>query len=275
MKIKANRKVVKADFDAEAFKARHKAAQERKAAKAQDKANKAESIAFEIREAEDPIETAFELLVPASGKADTVAGEMVRAMMRILYRDYNDGDVFYNGYGIETCGDAVAYLCDKMPELEQKFEDIAMRNFEGDSYTEAIKEISDDVIDQIISYPELITQKNTEDMFDFDGEQFINDHDWVPEYEYDIELPYHVQLHIENGNINESDVKYEVEGWMDHYNSKAEIEVRNDYVYFSGLNVEEYTELEDNGYRWMEDYESALDDEYGDPEEEEYEEDEE
>jgi hypothetical protein len=30
--------------------------------------------------------------------------------MRIAYRYYNDGDYFYTGYGIETCGNASVWL---------------------------------------------------------------------------------------------------------------------------------------------------------------------
>ena len=34
----------------------------------------------------------FEELVPMSGKADSLAGELVRATCRIGYRFFNDGD---------------------------------------------------------------------------------------------------------------------------------------------------------------------------------------
>lgn len=46
----------------------------------------------------DQLQVYFDALVPRSGKAKTVAGELVRAMMRILYRDFNDGDVWYSGF---------------------------------------------------------------------------------------------------------------------------------------------------------------------------------
>ena len=53
--------------------------------------------------AEQRINALFEELVPASGKADTVAGEIIRAVSRIIYRNYNDGDHVGVGYGNETC----------------------------------------------------------------------------------------------------------------------------------------------------------------------------
>lgn len=52
----------------------------------------------------------FTELVPLSGQAKTVEGEMVRAISRILYRYSNDGDFFFRGYGKETAGSSASYL---------------------------------------------------------------------------------------------------------------------------------------------------------------------
>lgn len=52
------------------------------------------------------IDALFEELVPASGKADTVAGEIIRAVCRIGYRWFNDGDMVGVGYWKETCNPA-------------------------------------------------------------------------------------------------------------------------------------------------------------------------
>ena len=60
--------------------------------------------------AEQKINALFAELVPASGKADTVAGEIVRAVSRIGYRNYNDGDHIGVGYGKQTCNPAARYL---------------------------------------------------------------------------------------------------------------------------------------------------------------------
>lgn len=55
----------------------------------------------------------FEELVPESGKAESLAGELVRAMARIGYRWYNDGDQVGIGYGRETCNPAARFLIHK------------------------------------------------------------------------------------------------------------------------------------------------------------------
>ena len=60
--------------------------------------------------AETRISALFDELVPASGKADTVAGEIIRAVNRIAYRNSNDGDHVGVGYGNETCNPAARYL---------------------------------------------------------------------------------------------------------------------------------------------------------------------
>ena len=43
---------------------------------------------------EERINKLFKELVPETGKADSLAGELVRAMSRIGYRFYNDGDIY-------------------------------------------------------------------------------------------------------------------------------------------------------------------------------------
>lgn len=43
----------------------------------------------------------FEKYVPACGKANTLGGEIVRAINRIVYRYYNDGDTIDRYYGNE------------------------------------------------------------------------------------------------------------------------------------------------------------------------------
>lgn len=44
-------------------------------------------------------ESLFDMYVPACGKAETLGGEILRAISRIVYRYYNDGDYTYAYYG--------------------------------------------------------------------------------------------------------------------------------------------------------------------------------
>lgn len=59
----------------------------------------------------DRLDKYFGKYVPASGKCDTVGGEIVRAMMRLAYR-WCDGDEVGVGYGNITCNPSDRYLDD-------------------------------------------------------------------------------------------------------------------------------------------------------------------
>ncbi len=64
---------------------------------------------------ENRLDSLFEELVPASGKADSLAGELVRATSRIGFRFLNDGDQLGRGYGRETCNPAGRFILAKTP----------------------------------------------------------------------------------------------------------------------------------------------------------------
>ena len=54
-------------------------------------------------------------LMPDSGHADTLEGEILRAINKIAYRLFNDGDLPTEGYGVETSGPALMFLFDNLP----------------------------------------------------------------------------------------------------------------------------------------------------------------
>lgn len=116
---------------------------------------------------ETRISTLFDELVPASGKADTVAGEIIRAVSRISYRNSNDGDHVGVGYGKETCNPAARYLM----EMAGREVRGAVRNMWGiwddDAYDKAVETLAEKVLAYIDEHPELKTTPNTEDMWDY------------------------------------------------------------------------------------------------------------
>lgn len=59
----------------------------------------------------------FDELVPPSGKSDSLAGELVRAVSQIGYRFFNGGDQLGKGYGKTTCNPAGLFLIRNAPEL--------------------------------------------------------------------------------------------------------------------------------------------------------------
>ena len=127
---------------------------------------------FVGKELEDRNEELYHL-VPGAGKADTMEGEMLRAINRIVYRWYNDGDEYHTGYGTETAGPAHAFLVDanhpKKAALKQIFST-------GTNYEQTIKDALDLILDYIESRNGEYTPNSLGDMFDYDA-HFEDDYD--------------------------------------------------------------------------------------------------
>ena len=125
---------------------------------------------------EERISALFDKLVPGSGNADTVEGEIIRALNRIIYRWGNDGDLFWSGYGAETAGPAMEFLTDApgIPsEIRAKFKAWEDDNF-GKDYDK--KEL-EDLAQIALQYVEMKVRKdeltkNEDDLFNY-GDKYI------------------------------------------------------------------------------------------------------
>ena len=119
----------------------------------------------------------FEELVPGSGKAESLAGELVRAMARIGYRWYNDGDQVGIGYGRETCNPAARFLIHKG---NKEVSDLAASIWgihSEEAYEKLIDLLAGAVADYVESHPELRTLPTT-DMWDlYDPDEDMDDWD--------------------------------------------------------------------------------------------------
>jgi hypothetical protein len=69
---------------------------------------------------EERFQKLFARLVPKSGPCETLEGEFLRAVGRVQYRFYNDGDWWNCEYGAETVGPCVAFLINKVPPVKDK-----------------------------------------------------------------------------------------------------------------------------------------------------------
>ena len=116
---------------------------------------------------EEKINSLFEELVPASGKADTTAGEIIRAISRIGYRNYNDGDHIGIGYGRETCNPAARYLAAKGGKRIASLVSKAWGIYNDDAYDAALERLEEAVMSFIEQHPELKETENSEDMWDY------------------------------------------------------------------------------------------------------------
>ena len=115
---------------------------------------------------EERLNKLFEELVPLSGKADNLAGEIVRATTRLDYRFFNDGDMIGKGYGNETCNPAARFL-------EQNTEPglaLAVKMLWDSPNDKFYEDILDTLIGMVVDYlaanPDL-RNKPTDDMFNY------------------------------------------------------------------------------------------------------------
>lgn len=133
---------------------------------------------------EEKMNALFEELVPACGKADSLAGELVRATCRIGYRFFNDGDHLGVGYGKETCNPAGRFLIKKAPK---EIADLvaALWGMESEDGYEAVLDILvGKVAEYVETHPELREQP-TPDMYDFRDPHEDVDDSWEEDEDYD------------------------------------------------------------------------------------------
>jgi len=133
----------------------------------------------------------FNKLVPGHGNADTIEGELLRAINKIIYRYYNDGDYFYKGYGAETAGPAVSFLMNsnELPiNLQQTLTSIFNKSIDAPDkgYERLLKFALEKILDHIDSKDGNYTESK-EDMLTYDSEyeDETNDYDEYDEYEDD------------------------------------------------------------------------------------------
>lgn len=117
---------------------------------------------------EERINALFEELVPRMGKAESLAGELVRATCRIGYRYFNDGDHIGIGYGKETCNPAARFLLKHTGTGDSTWIASIVKELWGlpdeNTYEKKVDELNGEVANYIDNHPEL-KEMETEDMF--------------------------------------------------------------------------------------------------------------
>ncbi len=125
----------------------------------------------------DRIDALFEELVPSSGKAESLAGELVRAMARIGYRWHNDGDQVGIAYGRETCNAAARFLIHKGNKEVSDLAASIWGIYSKEVYEKRIDLLAGAVADYVEGHPELRTLPTT-DMWDlYDPDEDMDDWD--------------------------------------------------------------------------------------------------
>lgn len=213
-----------------------------------------------------------DLLVPASGKADTVAGELIRAIQRVLYRDYNDGDRFYTGYGLETCASSVAYIIDTLndSDISDIFSELSYNDTIDSKYTKQLESVASYILLDLFTDSSLFT-KSPKDSRYYNSKTLEDIIERDKQHEFEIYLG-DVESYVESGCISYSDVEDFLHDLCSNYGG----EVYGAYGSFtiqnlSGEQVEQWEEMYDNELdSYLEELESKYPN-YGlDEEEEDY-----
>jgi len=123
-------------------------------------------------------ESKFEKYVPEMGAANTVGGEIVRAVNRIIYRWWNDGDIPGRGYGNETCNSSDRYLERVVP----MYVNLRDEYVSEDKYESLMYERMESVMTYLEAHPELFKEKNYDDSRTRDPKLDVDD-SWEDEEE--------------------------------------------------------------------------------------------
>ena len=197
---------------------------------------------------DDILDAVYDFLVPQSGKCDSVAGELVRAIMRVMYRDWNDGDVFYDGYGRETCLPSVAYIIEQFPDMYDDFDEIAQNTLTDGDYTAKLEEIADEILSRLFysDFDLFFYAPNSTDSRDTDTDKYD---DWQPSYEYTLDFTEELCDAYADGRLYRTDIQAELEDLLEYDG----IEYDSIYIYdfcaeISGLDLDgfEYLETHDS-----------------------------
>lgn len=101
--------------------------------------------------------------VPDMGKADTIGGEILRAMNRLVYRYYNDGDTVDRYYGgdlniLKSANDFI--VSQRIPNY------VDLEGFSDFIYEDNLCKNLKIVLDYIVANPNLFEMENTEDFIE-------------------------------------------------------------------------------------------------------------
>lgn len=133
----------------------------------------------DVKEARQFLESEFEEHVPSSGASETAYGESLRAINRIGYRYYNDGDHVNMGYGKETTNMAVRYLLDNLEgdtkdHLEGMF-DKPYDSYDDKSYEDKLEKLFIGTANYLDEHKQELLEKPAVDMFDYVDSKYDQD----------------------------------------------------------------------------------------------------
>ena len=135
---------------------------------------------------EDILQYLFDELVPEDGKSDTFAGELVRAIMHLMYNALQNKYFFFEGDGLDVCGSSAQFLKDN--GYSDDFSIILDNIYEVDypTYKEWLISLANKIINDIYENPEYLSKQNSINSRQYNYQEII---DIEPIREYVVEIP--------------------------------------------------------------------------------------
>lgn len=168
----------------------------------------------------------YDAVVPSQGMANNKYGEICRAIGRLEYRMYNDGDIFNKGYGVTTCASDAAYLHDcGIPEFKTMLEDVPY-GISDEQYEALIEKMKDIFVNLDRNTVKSLKKEKTEDSRTYDFTGFL-DMDEIVENE--------VSDYIDN-NYHKLLDEFSTEDYKDYSREDIESELADNI--YSNLNLD-------------------------------------
>lgn len=224
----------------------------------------------------DCIEALFDEFVPAQGQCENLGAEIIRAMNRVGYRNYNDGDYFFTGYGLETCGSDMAFIYDNCDEDVQRAIDhveelnqmMLGENRMSSEYDKRLFEAFVEIISYLESNPKVFGMP-TEDSRSYESDILDKWEEDSKGHSYDVDT-YEASDYVDKGWITWDDVREQIDGWVEYDIRQGTVEQwgRSEFSIVD-LDMEHVEQCEEDISRWMEQWLQEVADEH-EGEEDEY-----
>ena len=200
---------------------------------------------MEKDDSDEALEQLYKEFVPSEGPASTVVGELARAIMRIMYRSYNDGDKFYEGYGLETCGGSAEYLYDMGfdSQIESILENSWRYDNNDDAYDTAIADLSKDIINYILDNIDEVIMPNDTDSRFYDCPYIESNQ---PRYEFEVYASEDIETLMEHNIIDAWDCYHHIEDMLSYEDGCEDADI--DRPYSSSTTTFQISNLTREGY---------------------------
>ena len=143
----------------------------------------------------------FNELVPESGCASTLVGELVRALMHILYVKQLSSQKFYQDQGLNYCGGAAQFL------MDNGYEDAIVKIVNDDdsdlSYNDSVMNLIKLIARDVVSDSSILCKQNTCDSRNYANDRIAG---LAASFDYTIYFPYTIVEAIENEKVSYGDV---------------------------------------------------------------------